>query len=234
MEDYELIFNNKNCYKDLNLAVAEYPVIPQLNEDVEEIPIENRNGSLIIKKGTYKNRSFDITFSLLKFDNYYRRIDLINEWLDNVVDNKLIYGRYDRCYKIKNITKGDLKRELEQEGTFTITVLTEPFLCDLEETELEITENNFELQYFGTAEEHPIIIIYGSGNIQFGINDSLLEIKDVKNNIEIDSDLLKVKDNNGENKDSNGNYPILVSGINKVNWVGSVEKIIIKFLNRYK
>jgi len=52
---HDFIFNRNNA-TDFNLLVVEYPSIPSLNEEVEEVLIPNRSSSLTIRKNEYRDR----------------------------------------------------------------------------------------------------------------------------------------------------------------------------------
>ncbi|MBM7836445.1 distal tail protein Dit [Clostridium sardiniense] len=235
MEDYELIFNNKNCYRDLNICIAEYPSIPQTNEDTEDVEVEGMNGKLIIKKGTFPDKEIPFTFSMIHLDNFWRRIDFINEWLDDIKDKRLFYGRTDKCYIVKNLTKGDIEREVKENGTFNVTFLVEGLLSDPEETEIEIT-NNFSLEYLGTEKELPILEIEASGNIQIQFNDANIQINNVNGFVKINSKLKQFlnKDLTSKDMDSLGSFPILIPGTNTINWTGNISSMILKFSQKYR
>lgn len=232
-----IIFNGYDSLKDLGVGVTSYPAIPSINENYEEYKIEGVDGSVIVKKGTYNNREFKIPLVLKDFNdhNFWCKIDLIEEWLTNIEDNRLFYDRDDRCFRVKNVTLNDIKRQAYYgEGEFEVSFLCEPFRTDPEITEIDIT-NNYELEYQGTKNTLPLIKVYGSGTIQLHCNKTSIQIKNVNGYIEVDSKLKQVRDEDGMGKDLDtfGDYPVFKKGPNKISWDGSVTKVTLLFLNNY-
>lgn len=229
MKDIEhtIIFNGKDSYKDLDILVKEYPSIPLNNEEVEEIRVEGRSGSLTIKKGTFKDIHLDFSLSLINVDNFWERIDLIEEWLEKIEDNKLLYDRLDRAYVVKRVEKGNISKEIYVQGEFTVKFICEPFKVPIDE-EFEELEGN-EFYYTGNVEGEPCIRIYGQGNLQLIINDETITIRNVNEYVEIDSKYLICRDSNGLSKeiDMIGNYPLLIRGENTINLSSNINKVEI-------
>ncbi|WP_024614692.1 distal tail protein Dit [Clostridium sp. Ade.TY] len=229
-----LIFNNTNILQELGVVVQEYPNIPKAQEEYETY--DSKNGSIIYNKGTYKDITIQFSLALVYFkDNFWGRMDLVDEWLDNIVDNKLFYNRLDRYYKVKKVLKNDIKREAYySEGEFQISFICSPFLVDVNKTELEITENNSTIYYFGTINSLPTLEIYGSGTIELNFNDNYLRIDNVQDKAIIKGELMEIVDSNGLNLKNYGNFPYLKKGENLINWVGNVEKINLTYETLYK
>ena len=116
LKEGEIYFNN-NVSLSLNLFLEDYPSIPITNEEYEEVAVEGRSGNLIINKGTYPDKKIPFTFTILspKIDIDFERV---YEWLTEIEDNRLRFGRYDRCYKVKKVIFGNIKKEFrDTEGT---------------------------------------------------------------------------------------------------------------------
>ncbi|HFD0308675.1 TPA: distal tail protein Dit [Clostridium perfringens] len=231
-----LIFNGKNSLEDIGVGVQDYPPISLANENYTEYTVDGRNGSLIVNQGTYPDIKIPFDLCLVNFKDFHHSLDAIEDWLTNIEDNKLFYERTDRCYKVKKVIKEDIKRQAYYgEGEFKATFLCEPFLNDPEPMELEINTQG-EIFYAGNRNSLPITKVYGNGRIELRVNDNSIELKNVENYIELNSNLLKAIDANGQNKDidTNGNFPYLIPGENKISWIGNVEKIILEFENNYR
>lgn len=172
---------------------------------------------------------------MVSLDNFYRRIDLINNWLDNIQDKRLFYGRTDKCYIVKKITKGNVEREVKEDGSFKVTFLVEGLLSDPEETELEIS-NNFSLEYLGTEKALPKLEIFATGNIQIQFNDANIQIDNVDEFVKINSESKEFlnKDLTSKDLDSQGSFPILVPGTNTISWTGNISSMILKFSQKYR
>lgn len=234
LKEGELYFNNNTNF-NFNLFLENYPSIPISNEEYEEVRVEGRSGSLYINKGTYEDKKIPFTFTILS-----ERIDIdfdrVYEWLTDIEDNRLLFGRYDRCYKVKKVIFGDLKKEFRTIGEFTVTFICEPFSCDLDVVTHEITSNNFNFNYEGNAPSEPLIKIYGSGNIQVTINGETMAINNVTDYVEVDSKLLQVRNLDGTSKDNDtlGDFILFAKGENIITYTGNVTKMIVEYTTKYK
>ena len=234
LKEGELYFNG-NRSLNLNLFLENYPSIPITNEEYEEVPIEGRNGKLIINKGTYPDKKIPFTFTILS-----PRIEIdferVYEWLTEIEDNRLIFGRRDRCYKVKKVIFGDIQKEFRSIGEFDVTLLCEPFLQDLDKTTHEITTSGFKINYDGNAPGDTLIKVYGSGNIQLTINGETMQINNVTDYVEIDSDLLQVRNQDGTSKDNDalGDFVLFTKGENVISYTGAVTKIVVEYTTKYK
>lgn len=235
LNEGEIYFNgNRSLY--LNLYLENYPSIPIATEEYEEVPVEGRSGSLIINKNTYPDKKITFTFTILS-----QQIDIdfekVYEWLTEIEDNRLVFGgRSDRCYKVKKVIFGNIQKEFRTIGEFDVTFLCEPFTQDLNKTVHEITTSGFKINYDGNAPGDSLIKIYGSGNIQLTINGETMQINNVNDYVEIDSNLLQVRnqDKTSKDDDSLGDFILLEKGINTISYTGNVTKIIVEYTTKYK
>lgn len=234
LKEGELYFNG-NRSLNLNLFLENYPSIPIANEEYEEVLVEGRNGKLIINKGTYPDKKIPFTFTILS-----PRIEIdferVYEWLTEIEDNRLIFGRRDRCYKVKKVIFGDIQKEFRSIGEFDVTFLCEPFLQDLDKTTHEITTSGLKINYDGNAPGDTLIKVYGSGNIQLTINGETMQINNVTDYVEIDSDLLQVRNQDGTSKDDDtlGDFILFTKGENVISYTGTVTKVVVEYTTKYK
>ncbi|SCJ99154.1 Phage-related protein [uncultured Clostridium sp.] len=234
LQEGEIYFNG-NRSLNLNLFLENYPSIPIANEEYEEVPIEGRNGKLIINKGTYPDKKIPFTFTILS-----PRIEIdferVYEWLTEIEDNRLIFGREDRCYKVKKVIFGDIQKEFRSIGEFNVTFLCEPFIQDLDKTTHEITTSGFKINYDGNAPGDTLIKVYGSGNIQLTINGETMQINNVTDYVEIDSELLQVRNQDGTSKDDDtlGDFILFTKGENVISYTGTVTKVVVEYTTKYK
>ncbi len=234
LKEGELYFNG-NKSLNLNLFLENYPSIPIANEEYEEVLVEGRNGKLIINKGTYPDKKIPFTFTILS-----PRIEIdferVYEWLTEIEDNRLIFGRRDRCYKVKKVIFGDIQKEFRSIGEFDVTFLCEPFLQDLDKTTHEITTSGFKINYDGNAPGDTLIKVYGSGNIQLTINGETMQINNVTDYVEIDSDLLQVRNQDETSKDDDtlGDFILFTKGENVISYTGTVTKVVVEYTTKYK
>lgn len=234
LKEGELYFNG-NRSLNLNLYLEKYPSIPITNEEYEEIQVEGRSGNLIINKGTYPDKKIPFTFTILspQIDIDFERV---YEWLTEIEDNRLIFGRNDRCYKVKKVIFGNIQKEFRTIGEFDVIFLCEPFTQDLEKTVHEITSSGYKIYYNGNAPGDTLIKVYGTGNIQLTVNSETMQINNVADYVEIDSDLLQVrnKDKTSKDDDTSGDFILLEKGINAISYTGNVTKIIVEYTTKYK
>jgi predicted phage tail component-like protein len=234
LKEGELYFNS-NRSLNLNLFLENYPSIPITNEEYEEIQVEGRSGNLIINKGTYPDKKIPFTFTILS-PQIEIDFDKIYEWLTEIEDNRLIFGREDRCYKVKKVNFKDIQKQFRTIGEFDVTFLCEPFTQDLEKTVHEITSSGYKIYYNGNAPGDTLIKVYGTGNIQLTVNSETMQINNVADYVEIDSDLLQVrnKDKTSKDDDTSGDFILLEKGINAISYTGNVTKIIVEYTTKYK
>lgn len=228
------IYFNTNTSLDMHIYLEKYPSIPVANEDYEEVLVEGRSGSLIINKGTYPDKKIPLTFTLLHKDIYVK-FDEIYEWLTNIVDNRLVCSRKDRCYRVKKVLFGNIEKEFRTIGEFEVIFICEPFSEDLDQTIYEITTNNFKFNYDGNAPADTLIKIYGSGNVQLTIDNETMQINNVTDYVEIDSNLIQVRNQDGTSKDDDlGDFILLEKGEHTISYTGTVTKIILEYTTKYK
>lgn len=234
LKEGELYFNS-NRSLNLNLFLENYPSIPITNEEYEEIQVEGRSGNLIINKGTYPDKKIPFTFTILS-PQIEIDFDKIYEWLTEIEDNRLIFGRSDRCYKVKKVIFGNIQKEFRSIGEFDVIFLCEPFAQDLTKTVHEITSSGFKINYNGNAPGDTLIKIYGNGNIQLTVNDETMQINNVTGYVEIDSNLLQVRNKDGTSKDNDalGDFVLFSKGENIISYIGSVTKVLIEYITKYK
>lgn len=230
----EIYFNNERSLY-LNLYLENYPSIPITNEEYEEQPVEGRSGNLIINKGTYPDKKIPFTFTILspQIDIDFERV---YEWLTEIEDNRLIFGRNDRCYKVKKVIFGNIQKEFRTIGEFDVIFLCETFTQDLDKTVHEITSSGYKIYYNGNAPGDTLIKVYGTGNIQLTVNSETMQINNVADYVEIDSDLLQVrnKDKTSKDDDTSGDFILLEKGINTISYTGNVTKIVVEYTTKYK
>lgn len=234
LKEGEIYFNNERSLY-LNLFLENYPSISITNEEYEEIKVEGRSGSLIINKGTYPDKKIPFTFTILS-PQLEIDFERVYEWLTEIEDNRLIFGREDRCYKVKKVNFKDIQKQFRTIGEFDVTFLCEPFTQDLEKTVHEITSSGYKIYYNGNAPGDTLIKVYGTGNIQLTVNSETMQINNVADYVEIDSDLLQVrnKDKTSKDDDTSGDFILLEKGINAISYTGNVTKIIVEYTTKYK
>lgn len=240
MKNY-IIFNNQHSYDDLDLLLEKLS-IPIINENVENVEVEGRNGTLTIKGGGYPDRIIPFRFTLVRkngenIEDFIERIDFINNWLEvSTTDMGLVaYLRPSKKYMVKAINKSAVEienaRMISIEGEF----VCDPFLYEAVESYITLTEAG-KVKYDGNVAGECNIKIFGSGNIQLTINDETVQINNVTNSVELDSKLLLClnSDKTSKLRDMIGNFLVLENGINNISWTGNVTKVEISPRTAYR
>lgn len=230
MKSY-IIIDGMNSYEDLNLLLKSMS-IPSSNEEIEEVEVEGRNGSLTIKNRTYKNKKLNFSFDLKRKRNencidFQNRIDYIEDLLDIKKGELIIFNRPDKIFSIKHLTK-DINMENDIIANVDINVICEPFMYEINEQYMDV-KNNSKVFYKGTVPGEPNIKIYGSGNIQLTINSETIQINNVNEYVELDSKLLLCLnlDKTSKSRDMIGHFPLLTKGLNNISWTGNISKVEI-------
>ena len=237
MQEFSIYFNRKDCYEDLGILLKEPIYLPPNNEEIETITIEDRNGSLTRKKGTFPDRNIDITFVLPHLDKngMYEKIEEILDWLENIEDNKLVI-REDRYYIVKSVNYGDITTQALRFYEITITLTLKPFAYDPSEKEITITSGKT-LNNLGNVYSEPIITIEPKTaitNFTITINGNEFKIVDTVNKtITINSELKKCISNNN-NLNTSGDYPILKKGKNKITFDNTKATVKINYITRWR
>ena len=237
MQEFSIYFNRKDCYEDLGILLKEPIYLPPNNEEIETISIEDRNGSLTRKKGTFPDRNIDITFVLphLNKNEMYEKIEEILDWLENIEDNKLII-REDRYYIVKSVSYGDITTQALRFYEITITVTLKPFAYDPSEKEITITSGKT-LNNLGNVYSEPLLIVTPISNITnftITIDDKEFTIVDTVNKqVTIDCELKKCISNN-LNINTSGEYPTLQVGFNNISFDSSKAMIKISNVSRWR
>ena len=226
-----IIYNGKHSYEDFGLLI-DHIILPSINEVIEEIEIEGRNGTLTERKGYYNDRNITIQCSLKRkiledFEDFNSRLEEVMNWLRVFNKDLILYINPNRVYKVKDIVLGEIETDNAIFYNFEAIFTCEPFSYILDEEMVEITTNNFIYYYKGTVPGEMKLKIYGTGNIQLTINDEVVQINNVNDNVTLDSKLLLCLNSDGTNKskDMIGNFPLLEKGINSISWIGNVTKI---------
>lgn len=237
MKDFSIYFNNKNCYEDLDILLKEEVYLSPNAEEIETINIEARNGSLTRKKGTFPDRSLDVTFVLphLNKDEMYYKLEEIVDWLEDIEDNRFMINDH-RYYKVKHVSYGDITSQALRFFEITITFTLEPFQYDYNEEEISPLPKDT-LENKGNVYSEPIIIIEPKKpitNFTIKLDNREFKILDtVDKPVTINSELKKCISNN-KNLNTEGDYPILNRGYNVINYDLSKAIVKINYVSRWR
>lgn len=236
MKQGEIRFNGYSSIDDMHMYMTEYPSLQLDSEEYDEIDIEGRNGTLIKNKGTFKNKILEFKFTNQSDCELLFDLDLIQLWLTNYKDNKLFYGRDDKCYLVKKVILGSFQQEMANRGDISVIFICEPFIYEPNATNYTVLSNNYKFNYIGSAPSFPLIRVFGSGNIQLTVNEQTILLNDVDGYTTIDNRLRQFRDKNEQSKDlqCNGNFVCLDKGEYNISYSGNVTRIELNFTTAYK
>ena len=111
---------------------------------------------------------------------------------------------------------------------FVIEFDVQPFGYDIEPYIVTKT-TPFSLTNIGTFESEPIVTVYGTGNITLYINNQSIILKNITDNITINSEMKNAYSGIPLlNNKMSGEFPVLELGENNISWVGNVSKLEIQ------
>ena len=221
-------FNN-NSSESFKVILSDFPELPFVQEEIKSVEVGGKDGTLTKRTGNYKDLLISLECELLDIDNYNEAIRNINNWLNDIEDNRLFFlNNPSKCYKVKKVTTGNIKNELNIYGAFTIEFTCYPFIYSTEEYEIEIS-NNSEFYYSGDIETYPRIILSGCrGDIQITINDITTQFNSADGEIVIDYPQALDKEGVSITNSMIGKFPKLIKGINSIFWTGTIQGVRIK------
>ncbi|MBK1809135.1 hypothetical protein JHL18_00535 [Clostridium sp. YIM B02505] len=226
---YFILFNLMNCL-DLNLKVIKRPDVSLPNRNFNEIDMQGRNGKLVEDLGTYGDIKVSIELNFIEKPKFfYDEVRKIMFWLSKRDDYTLtLADDLEYYYKVKRLEYSDIERKLKVKGTFTLNFICEAFRYYRDNAIITITKNNYNFYSPNFAwDSEPVLKIYGSGNITLTINSNNILLNGVSSNIILDSVLKETYSNTYENLNNkmSGEFPVLINGVNTINWIGNITKI---------
>lgn len=222
---------NINTYYDLNLLMY-LSEIPSTNEEVENHTVNGRKGTLTEKTGTFKDRILKFGFDLKRIKNesleeFSERLFYVEDTLNNCTGKDLVYfSNTNYKYIVKNIKINTIEDTLCHD--IQLEIICEPFRYLNFEQEIVLTKHG-SIRYTGSMSGECKIKIYGSGNVQIKINNETMKINNIDEYVEIDSKFLEITNKYGKpnTKNTEGDFLLLVRGLNKISWTGNITKVTI-------
>lgn len=194
---------------------------------IERFSIRGRSGDLTIDTGAYKN----VTLSYDVFVPHNSVSDFVN-WLKSQVGYLRLEDTYEPDIFRKALYEDNLTVDniLGQFGQATISFDAQPqrYLKSGESYTRFTTSGGSLINQYEVA--LPLIVITGSGNITFAINNNTVNITGVSQNITLDAETqncYKGTTNLNNKVSLTNNFPVLEKGTNTISWTGSVTRVDI-------
>ena len=165
-----IIYNEKDSYKDFGLVVIGTIVRPSLNANYETYNIIGRRGSLNIFQN-YNDNEISVNFGFKTLENITTRKSKILNWLNSkkttevmISDDKTIFYKVNKV-SVTGFDGYNIK-------TFSCKFTVEPFINLFEGKEtIEISKPTTLFNEKATYESEPYLKIYGSGDLNININN---------------------------------------------------------------
>lgn len=228
----QFYFNNKASYDDFELLTMNNLEMGRVEEIEEEQEVEgNPFGTLIIKTESYRDLKHTIPVRV-KREGWEVKRRLIENWLSNIEDNRLILSDNDNiCSKVKKVSIGNYSRNGNVAIEFEITFLCEPFYFDTNDI-IQEWDINTPLMCDSDIDTLPIIELNSQGATQITINDETLSFTHTGDVI-IDSMRNIFNKENMQVITSTGDLPIIKRGKNTLSGSGFTT-LKINTRNRYR
>lgn len=221
-----IIFNGESSL-DYRIQVESPPDYKTNPREFETVHIPGRNGDLLIDKGGYQNtvRVYPIsTYS--PYENFTELASKISSWLNA----PSTYCRLEDSYEPEYFRMAIYGNSLELTNLFHKAGKGNlEFYCKPQ----RFLKSGERVKRFTGAgyinnptryDSHPVITIYGSGNVSLSIGYYSIQVKDLNGFITIDSDIQDCYQGSINKNDkvtlSNG-FPNLIQGRNNISWTGS-------------
>ena len=227
-----IIWNDKDSRDIEGLLICELPPITKPQMRAKETVVDGVDGSIIEELG-YESYDKSISIGLRSGAD----IDEIMSYFTG--NGNIVFSnesdKYYRATIIKSIDYSRLLRFRVAKVTFRV----QPFKYERVETEIigNSTVQSLNVENIGNHTSKPLIIISGSGTVEFSLNDNMIFRYNFSNETEtviLDSEkqdaywgsVLK-------NRNMTGDFPIFEKGHNVLSWSGTVESIRIKRYSRW-
>lgn len=213
--------------RDYGIGCGGFPniVIPKKRITVESLP--GRSGSLTSTDDCYD--SYTKSVECYMQDNVYADLSWLSGSGKLILSNEL-----EREYDVTLKNNIELSQIATYWRNFVLKFEVQPFKKGRTKYTKVYKDKEILFRIGGNARALPIIYVTGTGNIDLIINGRTFKIKDLKNTMMIDSELQVVlEDDENSLYKTNGDFPILDAGLNKIQIIGDILNIKIKYQETY-
>lgn len=200
-------------------------VIPRKRTTIESLP--GRNGSLMSTDDCYD--SYTKNIECYMEDDVYVDLSWINGSGKLILSNEL-----EREYDVTLKNNIELAQIATYWRNFILKFEVQPFKKGRTKFSKVYTDKEFSFSVGGNTRSLPKIYVTGLGDIDLIINDKSFKIKNLEDTLIIDTELQVVFEK-GENAlyKTNGDFPILNAGINRVEIIGEMTNIKLEYQETY-
>lgn len=232
------IYKNRNS-KEFRIKIKKINDLSAPKRSIEKKSVPGRNGDLIIDNKNYENFTLSIECDLDSKDVDIENVVMeLTNWLQkDFAYEKLYIENRNYYYEAYCSNALEIERMYKNFGEFVIEFDCKPFKRIVNYNNiLIVTKDKESFSIYNSYDvSYPVIEVLGNGDITLKINDQDLILKEVKDRITIDSDIMNAykidvvtKKLVNENSKMFSEFPTLEPGENKIIWEGEVSVIEIK------
>jgi predicted phage tail component-like protein len=233
-KDLQYFTYDNKVSSDFGIIITKINQLSAPQRNIEVIEVDGRQGPILNDKGNYKPFELELECSI---DSSNANINDISRDIKRLLQTdfrfkKLILSDDDEYYyEAVCINKLDIEEVIEQLGEFQLVFLCKP-LRKVLQGENKITLTKHGVIYNKYIVSRPNIKIVGNGDITININNQKLILKNVENEIEVDSEIMNCyKSISGvvtnQNNKMYSEFPIIEEGLNNISWTGNVTRVEI-------
>lgn len=226
-----IVFKNIESDSIKGLLISELPPItkPKMRTSITEI--EGRDGDIVEELG-YASYNKPLKIGLTKDFDINQIIKYFSGSGDLILSNEP-----DKVYKAAIYSKIDYERLLRFK-TAEIEFHVQPYKFLLNEPPFILNineETGFMVSNVGLEKSKPIITLYGEGEVQISINGRDVFLINIDDEFVVVDSLIEeaYKGSILKNRNMKGEFPMLETGINTVEWTGNLTKIKVEPKSRW-
>ena len=219
--------------RDMGLVVRKANTLSSPTRSIETTEIMGRNGSLHIDNGHFGDRviSFECQIIADSKEDMAKKATQIFNWLQLNIGYKRLILSEDPKYYYEAIFANNIEitRSIIKVGEVKIIFECKPMKKLISGEEIITITKPTDIYNSTPHKSNPYIKIYGSGDVTLKIGNQSVLIKDIKDYIELDSELMDCfKGSESCNNQLYSMPPQLNGGRNNISWVGNITKLEIK------
>ncbi len=217
--------------KTKGIVVKKLPSHTKPTERIEKITIPGRSGFLIQSDGSYECDPITIECGLKKDVDLYQ----VANWLRGS-GSLILSDDETKYYDATIISSIPFEQIFKYWRNFIIQFDVQPFVKSVTKVVETLTALENEIIVDGTYDAIPIITVNGSGNYTITINNKTFTLNGVNTQIKVDSEMMNCTETNGTvnaNSKMSGDFPILKSGVNNIDIVGTFTNVVIEYYDRW-
>ena len=221
--------------RDFKMYQRERVIVPTPEQDIDEIEIKGRDGSLT-KIHNYKNILLPISFYYYEKGKSFKKAFRKFKASFMRAEKLIINDDNDHYYKIKSLEIEEAINDRFDIGEFIINFTLDPFQYEVDNEQITITSSTTITN--DGYDCLPIIEVTSTGSGRIFINDNEITLRNINGKIVIDSEQKNAyRPGNPPlpaNNRMEGDFPVIKNGDNRVRFNGDISKLEITLNKRWR